>query len=264
MEKKETIGGVAETMLQTLYARAKESGKPNPKIFDAKAIEIVQKMHYDFGPADKDIVMSSGVVARTIVLDRMVKDYIAAHPDCTVINIACGMDTRFYRVDNGRIRWYNLDLPVTMAIRKKYIGENERVTPIEASAMDSAWTDKIETGRGPILVIVEGLTMYLDEAEVKQILTVIDAGFPAATVYMEILNPLFVKKNLEKSIRQSGAVFTYGARSGQALADLAPSFHWIEDRSLVEGMVEIAPVYKILGKIPFIQNLSNKICVLEK
>lgn len=264
MDKKEKIGGVAETMLQTLYARAKESNKPDHKIYDAKAVEIVEKMNYDFGMADKDMAMSSGVVARTIVLDRMVKAFIQAHPDVAVINIACGMDTRFYRVDNGQIRWYNLDLPVTMEVRKRYINENERVTLIEASAMDEAWADKIETGGRPVLVIVEGLTMYLQKDDVKQILKIIDTNFSKVTVYMEILNPIFVKKNFEKSIQQSGAVFTFGARNGQELSDLAPSLHWTEDRSLVEGMIEIAPIYRVLGKIKLIRNLSNKICVLDK
>lgn len=264
MKEKEKIGGVAETMLQTLYARAKESGKPNHKIYDEKAIEIVQKMNYDFGMADKDIAMSSGVVARTIVLDRMVKKFIQEHPNATVINIACGMDTRFYRVDNGQIHWYNLDLPVTIDVRKRYMDESGRVRLIAASAMDEAWTAEVETGSEPVLAVVEGLTMYLEKEDVKQILTVIDQKFSKATVYMEILSPRFVKKNLEKSIQQSGAVFTFGAGSGQELADMVPSFRWIEDRSLIEGMVEIAPIYKLIGKFGFIRNLSNKISVLEK
>ena len=127
---KENIGGVAETMLQTLYARAKESKKPNHKIYDAKAIEIVEQMDYDFSAADKDAVMSGGVVARTIVLDRMVKDYIAKHPETTVVNIACGMDTRFYRVDNGKVSWYNIDLPATMDVREKF---SPQVLPLPPS-----------------------------------------------------------------------------------------------------------------------------------
>lgn len=260
----EKIGGVEETMLQTLYARAKESQKPNHKIYDEKAIEIVSRMDYDFSLADKDTAMSSGVIARTIVLDRMASDYINKNPNTAVVNIACGMDTRFYRVDNGRIRWYNIDLPVTMAVREKYIQENERVTNIAASAMDEGWANQIDEDITDALVIVEGLLMYLSESDVAQILSIIDKRFSRATVYMEILNPKFVKKNVEKSIVQSGAIFTWGANSGEELARLCPSFHWQGDRSLVEGMVEIASIYKVIGKIPAIRNLSNKISILDK
>ena len=52
-------------MLQTLYARAKESKKPDHVIYDAKAIEIVEELDYDFTKADKDTAMASGVIART-------------------------------------------------------------------------------------------------------------------------------------------------------------------------------------------------------
>ena len=257
----EKIGGVAETMLQTLYARAKESKKPNHVIYDKKAIEIVSRMDYDFSLADSDAAMSSGVVARTIVLDRMVKEYVTEHPDAVIVNIACGMDTRFYRVDNGQILWYNVDLPVTMAVREKYLPESGRVTDIAASAMDVSWTERIGNCSDSVLVIVEGLSMYLTEADVKQILSVIDARFAKVTVFMEILNPKFVRKNVERSIHQSGAVFTWGAKSG---GGLCPAFRWQEDRSLVEGMTEIAPVYRVLGKIRAIRDLSNKIAVLTK
>ncbi|MBR1764431.1 MAG: class I SAM-dependent methyltransferase [Ruminococcus sp.] len=260
----EKIGGVAETMLQTLYARAKESKKPNHKIYDEKAIEIVEHMNYDFSLADKDTFMSSGVVARTIVLDRMVTDYVKDNPEATVINIACGMDTRFYRTDNGKIHWYNIDLPVTMEVRKRYITENDRVTNIAASAMDESWTEQIKNVTNNVLVIIEGLSMYLSEAEVKQILSIIDRHYNNVTVFIEILNPRFVKKNVEKSIQQSGATFTWGAKSGKELEKLCRAFHWQGDRSLVEGMVEISPVYKVIGKIGAIRNLSNKIVVLKK
>lgn len=261
---KENIGGVAETMLQTLYARAKESQKPNHKIYDAKAIEIVEQMDYDFSAADKDTVMSGGVVARTIVLDRMVKNYIAKHPETTVVNIACGMDTRFYRVDNGKVSWYNIDLPVTMAVRERYIQECDRVHNIAVSAMDECWGKQIPNETNTALVIVEGLSMYLSADDVRQILSIINHRFSHATVFMEILNPVFIKKNVEKSISQSGAVFTWGAQSGEKLVHLAPEFSWQGDRSLVEGMIEIAPIYKVIGKIAAIRNLSNKIAVLEK
>lgn len=92
MEKKKSINlkGVPETMLQTLYARAKESKKPDHVIYDAKAIEIVEELDYDFTKADKDTAMASGVIARTIVLDQMVGKFLEKNPDAVVVNIACG------------------------------------------------------------------------------------------------------------------------------------------------------------------------------
>lgn len=261
--EKINIQGVPETMIQTLYARAKESKKPDHKIYDAKAIEIVSRLDYDFSNADKDFSMSSGVVARTILLDRMVKDYVQNHPNAVVVNIACGLDTRFYRMDNGKIRWYNLDLPETIDVRRRFLDENGRASSIAKSAMDESWAEDIEKPRSDMLVIVEGLTMYLAERDVKKILTVISDNFSDVTVYMEIMSPFIVNHVKEKSIEASKAKFTWGARSGAELERLAPAFRYVGDRSLVEGMEEIYPIYKLIGKIPFVRNMSNKISVLK-
>lgn len=114
MTEKMKLSGVPETMLQTIYARAKES-KGRGAIHDPKAEEIIGALDYDFSLADKDAAMHSGVIARTIVLDRLAKDWLAGHPGAVVVNIACGLDTRCYRME-GFAHWYNLDLPETMAV----------------------------------------------------------------------------------------------------------------------------------------------------
>ena len=103
------ITGVPETMLQTLYARAKESRKPDHAIYDGKAIEIVDSLDYDFSLADKDMAMGSGVIARTIVLDKLVSEYLKKHKGAVVVNIACGLDTRCYRNEGKYKGWYNID-----------------------------------------------------------------------------------------------------------------------------------------------------------
>lgn len=256
------IEGVPETMLQTLYARAKETQKENHKINDQKAVEIIKKMDYDFSTADKDFKMSAGVIARTILLDKMVKSFIDENEQATIINIACGLDTRFYRVDNGKIHWYNLDLPITSAIRKKFLDENGRVSTISKSAMDSSWEKEVTNFNQPVLIIIEGLTMYLSKKDIQKIFSIIHT-FSQATVYVETMSPLAVKMIKEKSIEQSHAKFTWGVKSGKEMIKIINGFEHIQDISLVEGMKEIYPIYKILGKIAFIRNLSNKIIVLK-
>ena len=141
MSEKITLSGVPETMLQTVYARAKET-KTRGAINDGKSVELVEKLDYDFTLADKDTAMSSGVIARTIVLDRLVKEYLAAHPGAVVVNIACGLDTRCYRM-RGYVHWYNLDLPETIAVREKLLPESGSISQIAMSAMDD-WGGRIE------------------------------------------------------------------------------------------------------------------------
>ena len=134
MREKIKLSGVPETMLQTVYARAKESSGRGA-IHDAKAEELIEKLDYDFSLADKDTAMHSGVITRTIVLDRMTKKWLASHPGAVVVNIACGLDTRCYRM-SGYAHWYNLDLPETMAVREKLLPESGTISQIAMSAME--------------------------------------------------------------------------------------------------------------------------------
>lgn len=260
MTEKIRLSGVPETMLQTIYARAKES-RTRGAICDKKAEEIVARLDYDFSLADKDTAMHSGVIARTIVLDRLVSQYLAQHPGAVVVNIACGLDTRCYRMQ-GYAHWYNLDLPETMAVRQKVLPETGSISQIACSAMDD-WGGEIAEQGTPALVIIEGLTMYLSEANVQRIFAVIAGRFPAVTVLVETMNPMVVRRFQEKSIKGS-AKFSWGVRDGRALAALLPGFRFVEEHCLTEGMAVFAPIYKVLDKFKFVRNISNRIVMLEK
>ena len=159
MREKIKLSGVPETMLQTVYARAKESNGRGA-IHDAKAEELIEKLDYDFALADKDTAMRSGVIARTIVLDKLTKSWLAAHSGAVVVNIACGLDTRCYRM-SGYAHWYNLDLPETMAVREKLLPESGTISQIAMSAMED-WGGEISEQNVPVLILMEGLTMYLN------------------------------------------------------------------------------------------------------
>ena len=261
MREKIKLSGVPETMLQTIYARAKES-RGRGAIHDAKAEELIEKLDYDFSLADKDTAMRSGVIARTIVLDRLTSAWLGAHPGGVVVNIACGLDTRCCRM-TGYAHWYNLDLPETMAVRRRLLPESGAVTQIAMSAMDD-WGAAIAEKDAPVLVILEGLTMYLNEADIQQIFAVIAQRFPKVTVLAETMNPTMAKRFKEKSIEGSRAKFTFGVRDGKSFAALLPGFRYAGEHCLTEGMAVFVPIYRLLHRIPAIRDLSNRIVVLER
>ena len=261
MKEKIRLSGVPETMLQTVYARAKES-RGRSAIHDAKAEEIIEKLDYDFSLADKDTAMHSGVIARTIVLDRLTKAWLGAHPGAVVVNIACGLDTRCYRM-SGYAHWYNLDLPETMAVREKFLPESGAISQIAMSAMED-WGSEISEQNVPVLIVIEGLTMYLNAKDVQQIFAVISSRFSQAAIFVETMNSMIVKRFKERSIEGSHAKFTWGIKNGKALAELLPGFRFIEEHSLTEGMAAFVPIYKLLDRLPAVRSISNKIVVLKK
>lgn len=264
MKEKIKVTGVPETMIQTLYARAKETKKDNAKIKDDIATRIVEKLDYDFSKADNDKAMENGVIARTIVLDGMVEEYLNEHHDAIVINIGCGLDTRCYRLKEKYISWYNVDLPETMEIRSRFLEEKGPIYQIAKSAMDISYTDSITYKGENVLVIVEGLSMYIGEDDIKQIFFIIEKSFKTATVMIETMSPFCVKHIKEKSIEGSNAKFKWGVKRGKELEKIVHKFTWKKDVSLVEGMKKMMPIYNVIGKITVVKNISNKIVVMEK
>ena len=261
MTEKRTLYGVPETMLQTVYARARES-RTRGVIHDPAAEALVDRLDYDFTLADRDTAMQSGVIARTLVLDRLVGTWLAEHPGAVVVNIACGLDTRSTRV-SGYAHWYDLDLPETMAVRAALMPAHGSVSQIAMSAMDD-WGGAVAQTDAPVLVVIEGLTMYLTQADVQRIFAVIAGRFARATVFVETMHPVVARRFRERSIAGSGARFRWGVRSGAALAALLPDFRLVEEHCLTEGMAEFVPVYKLLHKVPAVRSLSNRIVVLER
>lgn len=261
---KPTLNGTTETMLQSFYARAKYSKSKRHKFYDAKAVELIEKIDYDFGDAQHDGTMSNGVIARTLVFDELVKAFIDKHPECTVVNIACGLDTRFYRMDNGKITWYNLDLPETIAVRDQIYGESGRISSIGISALDPSWPAQVKV-RGEMLFIIEGLSMYLTAEENAQMLGIIRDHFDNATVMLECLAKKWVnKENVEKSIQKTGAKFVFGADCFDDLGEAAAGFRKLKDDNITRGMAEIFPVLKLFQWIPYINRVTQKILIFEK
>ena len=261
---KPTINGSAETMLQSFYARAQYSKRKNHKFNDAKAVELVDKIDYDFSAAAKDSAMGKGVIARTIVFDELVKNFIEKNPGCTVVNIACGLDTRFYRMDNGKITWYNLDLPETIAIRNQIFEESGRVSTIGISALDSAWPKEVKV-RGKMLLIIEGLSMYLTAEENGKILKVIKDNFDNAYILMECLAKTWIKKEgIEKSIQQTGSKFVFGADHFEDLGNMTKGYHKIKDDNILRGMELFSSAYKLFSLLPIAKKVSQKILIFEK
>ena len=259
-----TLNSVTETMLQSFYARAQYSKKKNHKFYDAKAVEIADRLDYDFGNASKDTTMSSGVIARTLVFDELVSGFIRDNPDCTVVNIACGLDTRVYRMDNGKITWYNLDLPETIDVRDQLFGESGRISSIGRSVLDPSWPEEVKT-RGKMLFIIEGLSMYLSAGDVKAMLGIIRDHFENATVMMECIAKMWVsKENVEKSIQKTGARFLWGADSFDDLGEAGNGFRRIRDDNILRGMRVISPAERLVDWLPVAKKITQKILVFEK
>src|SRR5512136_417590 len=104
------LSGVAETLLIPLYNRAMESQRPDAIMKDEKAVALVTQMSYDFDQVRKIRMAEGNKVARIMLtreMDRYTRDFLSRHPEAVVVHVGCGFDSRFERVDNGRVEWYD-------------------------------------------------------------------------------------------------------------------------------------------------------------
>ena len=155
-------------------------------------------------------------------------------------------------------------MPETMKIRKRFLTETGPIYQIAKSAMNDSYIDDIDYHGKNILVIIEGLTMYLCEKDIRKMFFIIEKSFQEVTVMVETMSPFVVKHVKEKSIEGSNAKFTWGVKNGKELQRIVPEFSVQQEVSLVEGMKKLMPIYHVIGKISIVRNISNKIIVLEK
>ena len=174
-------------MLLTLHARAEHTLSDRPRFSDPAAVELVSRLDYDFTMARQDRLMADGVVLRTLTLDPLVAGYLATHPGCTVVNIACGLDTRFQRLDDGRVTWYDLDLPEAIELRRKLLQETDENTFLAQSLFDYSWCDKVKATGKPTLIIIEGVMMYFEPKEVQSFFSTIAQRLDNAVVLFDML-----------------------------------------------------------------------------
>lgn len=197
-------GSVQETFLLPLWGRAFETQKQNPRLVDKKAVEIIRLFDYDFSTIQQTQALSQhGWVARSLHTDRLIFDFIKKYPEATIVNIGCGMDTTFSRVDNGKILFYELDLPDVMELREGIYEKNDRHRNIASSFLDTRWFEQIEVHNG-LLFLAGGVLYYFQEQEIRQFFIEAANYFETLDLFFDSLSPLGMKIAEKQVLKKGG------------------------------------------------------------
>ncbi len=233
----QNLSGVAETLLITLYIRAMESQRPDALIKDEKAVALVTQLDYDFSRIKQikiDEEDKVTLILRNLEFDRYTRDFLARHPEAVVVHIGCGLDSRFERVDNGRVEWYDLDLPEIIELRRKFIGgERERYHLLGCSVFESGWLNTVSKHRQhPFLFFAEGVFMYFEEAHVKSLVLMLRDRFPGAELIFDAFSPFLVRaNNLRFRISHSkiSARYHWGLKCGKDLESWGDGIYLLDE-----------------------------------
>ena len=258
MEKgKINLTGVNETLFFPLYARALESRKPNHAFYDAAAVRIIDSLDCDFSKYGGSKMNMWGCAARTIVFDEQARAHIEKYPDCSVVNLASGLDDRFHRVDNGRIHWYNVDLADVMALRRRLIEPDDRVTDIACSAFDYGWIDKIQN-KEHTLFLVEGFLMYVTAQQARQLFSAIADRFQAPTLLLELMTQWMVDhQKYHDTTKATDVTFLWGVEQTEDFVKLCPQYRLEGEWNFTDGMKRLAP-FPMTMIAPILRRKNNR------
>jgi O-methyltransferase involved in polyketide biosynthesis len=199
------LGSIQKTLLLPLWGRAMETLRDEPLLIDNASLEIVKKLDYDFHIISKNlnVITRLAWIGRTLLTDITIRNFLMRNPNGTIVDLGCGMDTNFERLDNGTLRWYDLDLPDVIELRKFFFRETDRRKFIACSLMDDEWTRQVIIDEN-VIFIAAGVLYYFDEEQVKQFILNLAGKFPQSEILFDAASPLGVRTANKTVIKNIG------------------------------------------------------------
>lgn len=257
-EQMDALTDVSETLLIPLYSRAFETQSEHPLINDQKAVEITTQLNTLFAtsqvPLHRQLAkgkirrtsnkkLSAFLALRSRRFDRYCQEFLQHAPQGIVVELGCGLSSRFSRVDDGKVEWYDLDLPEVIAVRKLFFPQTPRNHMIPSSVLDFHWMDLLASTQTPVLFIAEGLLMYLHEAEVKSLVLELQRRFPGCELVCEVENSFVIKALQKERWRKKfqrdhhlgpDATMHFGIREGRDIEDWGAGIRLVDEWTIFD------------------------------
>ncbi len=236
------LTGVSETALLTLQVRANEARRPDAIIDDPMAIQLADAI--DFEWAKFGLSRRQDMAVRARAFDTQARRYLTDHPRATVVALAEGLQTSFYRLDAGGVghefHWLTVDLPPMIELRRRLLPSSERIEMCAQSALDFSWMDRVSDDDG-VFITAEGLLMYLQPDEALGLIAACAERFPGGRMMFDLPPAWFAKGvtrgMLRPSLRYRVPAMPFSMTPSQ-LADLVhtvPGIRAVHDLALPAG-----------------------------
>lgn len=221
------LSDVSKTAIITMACRATQSENTKSDFNDEMSVQILKKITDIASESEKKTINNikkvygkyskneaKALVVRVSTIDSIINDYISKNPECTVINIACGFDTRYWRLDKKDCTYIELDLPEVIDRKKELLGIRIDYEMISSSVLDFSWIDKVTKDRNSnFLLVMEGLLMYLQEEDVKNLLSEISRRFTDSQLVTDALDKKLIR-GLYKKIGDWASKLLFGFELG--------------------------------------------------
>ena len=190
MKIKVELGDIQKTLFMPVWARAVETRKTNPFLVDRTAVEIIGSVDFDFTMMYDNIPEISQVswVARCKRFDMVAEDFIRRYPHGTIVNIGCGLDTSYERINNCSVLWYDLDLPEVIDLKRKFSHETSNRVFLACSFFETPWLDEIRIIE-KVLFISTGVFVYYEETEIRDFILRVTGRFKDFEMFFDVTSP---------------------------------------------------------------------------
>jgi len=214
------LQGIARTLLVPLACRALESSRPDAILHDPRAVEVYAALS-----GSPDFLMGMGSVdvfvaaMRARQFDRFGQEFLARNPGRLVVELGCGLDTRFHRLDDGRLTWLGIDLPEVIALRRQVLPEEDRCRTIPQSMLDTSWLDQVEAYQKPVIFLAEGVFPYFSTVDIRPMLAAMAGRFPKGELVFDAASPFISRHHNRTSsvLKRSGTRVLWDAKNPQEL-----------------------------------------------
>ena len=201
------ISQVSRTAILTLIARVVASEKENAVFNDPMAALCLERLISIASAEEKNWIISrkrfyAGISAhdakagarRAKVFDDTANRFITDNPQCTVINLACGFDTRFWRIANENCRYVEIDLPGVVALKREILKDQLGYELIGCSVLDASWIDQVTAnGNSRFLLLAEGLFPYLPKPDATQLFQLLAQRFARSQLVLDMVPEKYTK-----------------------------------------------------------------------
>ncbi len=246
------LGDVSKTAIATLRCRAIESAKQRPLLRDPMAEYCANQLSELMSGEERRLLFArklSPVLVNYIVLrarkyDAIANEFIINNPSGLVLNLGCGFDTRYWRIDRRDCEYVELDLPEVVALKREVFAERLDYQMIGTSVLDPAWMDTGNPdGKRRCLLLAEGLFMYLPKERVISLFRTISERFRDSRMALEVATEQYTKGIWKKvtvvKMRSqlgydAGSSYQFGVRNARDLESFGPGLRVIEEWSYVD------------------------------
>jgi O-methyltransferase involved in polyketide biosynthesis len=192
-----------------------------------------------------------------MLLDREVSRFLTRNPLAVIVNLGAGLDTRHARLRVSDSDWYDLDVPDVIEVRRLFFTEDENYHFISKSMFDYSWMDDIHYSDRKVLIVAEGLFMYFEEKELKELMNNICRRFQGAEMLVEVMGPAIVGKSRKHdslSKIENAPEFKWGIKDSKELERWNPRIRLIDEWCYFDYHKKRAGLIGYIVRFPFIRS----------